>query len=117
MDWLLPIDTALFKLINQGLANPVFDHLMPIASGSPLFVPVLVVAVVLLWLLGGTRGRLCVVMFVVVVLMLDNAIVDILKRALERSRPFLTLPDTRLLVGRGASYSMPSGHVAAWFGA
>jgi 4-amino-4-deoxy-L-arabinose transferase-like glycosyltransferase/membrane-associated phospholipid phosphatase len=116
MSWALSIDIGLFRWINQGWANPFFDFLMPIASGNPFFAPALVVVLIFLWLRGGPRGRLCVVMFVLLALVLNNVIVsDWLKKAIQRPRPFVDLPDVRLLVGRGSSYSMPSSHASNWF--
>src|SRR5207245_751208 len=37
--------------------------------------------------------------------------------ALGRDRPFITLHDVNLLVGRSGSHSMPSGHAGNWFAA
>ena len=41
MHWLQALDTGLFDFINQSLANPVFDWLMPVLSGNAFFFPVL----------------------------------------------------------------------------
>ncbi len=37
------IDTAAFRFCNSTLQNPFFDWLMPIASGNPVFFPLLAV--------------------------------------------------------------------------
>lgn len=115
---MLSIDTALFRWINQQWANPVFDVLMPLASGNPVFAPALLLLLVLLWWRGGARGRVFVVLFVLLALLLNNLVViDWLKKAFARPRPFVDLEDTRLLVGRGSSFGMPSSHAANWFAA
>jgi hypothetical protein len=40
---------------------------------------------------------------------------DSMKNAVARLRPFQTLSDTILRVGKGGSFSMPSSHAANWF--
>ena len=44
MDWLQTLDIELFRFINLRLINPVFDVVMPFASGNALFRPLLVLA-------------------------------------------------------------------------
>ena len=64
MSWLHSGDNALFRFINLSLGNPFFDKLMPLASDTPGFVPlVLLVLVMLIWR-GGARGRICAAMLV-----------------------------------------------------
>ncbi len=117
MHWLQAIDTGVFRFLNHALANPLFDLAMPFLSGNPLFVPALLILISLLLWNGGTRGRLCVLMIVLFVLIANNWAVEHLKNAFARPRPFLQMDDVRLLVGRGGSYSMPSSHAANWFAA
>ena len=115
MNWLVSLDVDCFRLINQSLSHPVLDWLMPRFSSNPLFAPALVVLAVLLLWRGATRGRVCAAMLLLVVGGLNNLAVDSLKHAYARPRPFLTLPEARLLMGRGGSYSLPSSHAANWF--
>jgi len=117
MGGLSGIDEAVFRLCNQAVANPAFDVLMPWLSGNPLFLPALLVTAALLLARGGARGRICVVMLVLLVGVAANLSVELLKEAIGRPRPFAAIEDTRLLVGRGRSLSMPSGHAANWFAA
>ncbi len=54
MHWLLSLDHALFHFINSTLANPFFDWLMPVLSGSNVpWLPALVVAVTVKKAAGG----------------------------------------------------------------
>jgi membrane-associated phospholipid phosphatase len=115
--WLQTIDSAAFRFVNQSLANPVFDRLMPFLSGNPFFAPALVGLITLLLWRGGSRGRLCVAMLLLFVLATNNWVVENLKQLGARPRPFLQMPDVRLLVGRGGSHAMPSSHAANWFAA
>ena len=117
MHWLQQVDTALFRFINQTLANPVFDWLMPFASGNDFFGPALaLIAGTLLWK-GGTRGRVFLAALVLALLVTDPLVVNNLKKLVGRERPFLGLENVRCLVGKGGSGSFPSAHAANWFAA
>jgi membrane-associated phospholipid phosphatase len=114
MSWLHSLDVALFRFINLTLSNPLFDRVMPFFSGNSLFVPLLLVlAAILVWR-AGVQGRVCLVMLVLVVCLGDPLIVNTLKHAAGRLRPFNEIHDTITRVGRGGSYSMPSAHTANW---
>jgi len=116
MDWLQHLDAEVFRFINQSMINPVFDQLMPFASGNRYFHPALVLlGLVLIWK-GGTRGLMCGLMLALIV-PLEDGLCGLIKNAVGRDRPFITLLDVHLLVGRSGSRSMPSGHAANWFAA
>ena len=114
MDWLQNFDAETFRFINQALVNPIFDRLMPFASGNAYFYPaVVLLGVALVWK-GGTRGLMCGVMLALIV-PLDDGLCTLIKNAVGRDRPFITLHDVHMLVGRSGSRSMPSGHASNWF--
>ena len=113
--WLQSLDAALFRFINVKLSCPVLDVLMLPFNSSPLLLPAAVLfAVVLLWK-GGPRGRLFVLMLALVLSLGDTLVTAPMKHALGRLRPFNDILDANVLVGRGRSGSMPSGHVSIWF--
>lgn len=114
MDGLGQADAVLFRWINQVLIHPGLDVVMPWLSGNRLFFPALLAGLALLVWRGGARGRVCVVLLALA-LAAGNAAVDLLKDALARPRPFVDLPEARLLLGRGSSFSLPSGHATNWF--
>jgi len=114
MNWLQAWDVAAFRFINRACACSLLDGLMPFCSANQFFFPALVLLGGLLVWKGGARGRVCVVMLVVLVGIVDNLVVGQLKELFSRPRPFLVVPDVRELVGRGGSYSMPSAHAANW---
>ncbi len=64
---------------------------------------------------GGARGRVCVVMIVLGVLIGDTVICNTLKQSIGRLRPFNDILDAHVLGGRGDSGSLPSSHAANWF--
>ena len=109
-------DHALFQWFNRGVVNPVFDVLMPILSGNPLFKPGLALLALGLYWKGGRRGICCALMLAAT-LAIGETGTGILKRTFARPRPYVTLPDTRMLAGKGLNGSMPSGHAAIWAGA
>ena len=129
----------MFRFINHTLSNPVFDAIMPFASGNKFFFPVLaIVGMLLLWK-GGKRGWLCMLMAVLILGPGDGLICNTIKHAIARPRPFVTMPDTRLPMTRANKRvvkppamespesgspanlpnhnSMPSSHAANWFAA
>src|ERR1051325_5938910 len=117
MDWLAALDTAFFRFLNQSLANPVFDWLMPRLAGHLLFIPALLLAGIWLVCKGGQRGRLLVLFLVLAITLTDGFVCNTIKKAVARPRPGLALADTRCLLGSTGSGSMPSSHPANWFGA
>lgn len=107
-------DLALLRFINLSLANPFFDWLMPLASGSTLLWPaVAAVAALALWR-GGRKGRVFIVVFALVAATGDPLLCNNLKKAIQRPRPFVEHADIVTRVGRGGSYAMPSGHSFNW---
>ena len=141
MHWLQTLDTNLFLFVNRSLVNPFFDWLMPVLSGSNgvkngFLGGVIAVAIALL-IFGDRRLRLCLVFTLIVVATNDGLIINPIKHAVGRARPFVTLPEARLfgVVGqgyippeinadgvnltanKGSHNSMPSAHAANWFAA
>lgn len=123
MAWLQAIDTALFRFINQSLANPVFDWLMPIladgpkAGGIAVFVPIVTAIALGFLFAGGRRGRLFAIFIALVIICGDTFVIKTLKQTVGRSRPFITLGNEVLRIGGTDSGSMPSSHSANWFAA
>lgn len=114
MSWLESLDLSLFRFINLKLSNPVFDAIMPQFAGNRWFFPLLVaIAVALLWK-GGRRGRLFILMLALVIGPGDALVINTIKKAVARPRPYLSVPEARLLVGRGGSGAMPSSHTSTW---
>ena len=108
------LDLTVFRFFNQAMATPWLDPVMKFLSGNLYFIPLVVLLVAGLIGWGGRRGRVFVVMVALVLGVGDPALVGTLKKAIRRDRPFVDHADTRLLVGRGTTFSMPSGHSAIW---
>ena len=97
MHWLEALDTELFRFFNLRLINPGFDVVMPFVSGNVFFYPLLLLAGVLLGWKGGARGRVFLVMALLVLGIGDGLICRNLKHAFERPRPFVVIPDVHRL--------------------
>jgi len=141
MDWLQTLDTELFRFINLRLINPAFDVLMPLASSNAFFPPLLIAAGVLLLFKGGARGRVCVFMLVLIIVLGDGQVCNKLKHLVGRERPETALtgvhrpgssaPAANLptpispvdekaapfSAAKSDGASMPSSHAANWFAA
>ena len=104
------LDLHLFRVINGSLSNAAFDSLMPfITDPDPFVIPLVIVGVgLLVW--GGRKGRVLVVM-ALVLLVASNGVSELIKLVFQRPRPCLALEAVRLLVGcSGHSFSFPSSH-------
>ena len=141
MQWLLTLDTELFRFFNLRLINPVFDVLMPFISGNVFFLPLVVALAGLLIWKGGARALVFLVMLALVLGIGDGLICRNLKHAIERPRPFVVIPDVHRPgranpppgtlsepqpapasdagspAPKGPTGSMPSSHAANWFSA
>jgi 4-amino-4-deoxy-L-arabinose transferase-like glycosyltransferase/membrane-associated phospholipid phosphatase len=115
--WLQSVDVWLFRLINISWSNPVFDWLMPFLSQSPWFACVLILIALALLVKGGARGRVCVLMLALALCLGNWLVIDSIKHAVGRLRPFHAIADAHLRIGMGDSFSMPSSHSANAFSA
>src|SRR5436190_23852880 len=102
MHWLQEVDLNLFRLINLKLSNPVFDVVMPFASGNPFFWPLAILGgIVLIWK-TGVRGLLFLVMVGLAVGLSDGVVCKSLNGALGRGRRFVWVHGAICRVGKGA---------------
>jgi membrane-associated phospholipid phosphatase len=115
--WLHSLDVSLFRAINLGLSNGFFDWLMPIFAWNAFFVPALIILGIALLCKGGPRGRIFVLLLVIILALGDSFVINTIKHALARPRPFHEITGAHLLVGYGQSASMPSSHTSTWFAA
>jgi|Deesub1362B_J571_1020462.scaffolds.fasta_scaffold00082_27 undecaprenyl-diphosphatase len=112
MEKIAELDLKLFYLFNHNLSNPLFDALMPFITNH---VPLLLLPVIIFLLFKQKIHFLKPLVLLILALICSDSIVNILKEAIARPRPFSVLSDVRLLVGKGASYAMPSGHATNVF--
>ncbi len=116
LDFILKFDLWLFHLINTGMANSLFDSLMPfITEARHWFLLYLFGAFLLVRM--GKRGVFILFLLIITAVLSDQINSHILKDYFGRIRPCHTLEDIRLLVNCGAGKSFPSSHAANSFAA
>jgi membrane-associated phospholipid phosphatase len=115
--FLSSLDLSIFYFINQKIANPVFDWLMPVITNQWYWA----VPILLIWLgmliFGNKRTRIAGLLILLTVATTDPICAQILKPTFKRVRPSRALTDVRLLVKRGGKYGFPSNHAANVTGA
>src|SRR5215217_58820 len=99
MHWLGTMDTALFRLINLSLSNPVLDLLMPLFASNTLLILGCCGILLMVWK-GGMRGIICAVLLLLALAVTDS-ICNTVKYAVARPRPFLAVVGTNVLIGKG----------------
>ena len=110
MQTLISVDTSVFFLINQTLANTVFDIIMPFVTNLDNWrIPIGIIWLVLIWK-GGKKGRIAAILLIPVLTMSDYTSSSILKPVFGRIRPCHVLENVRLLVNCGSGLAFPSSH-------
>jgi len=117
------MDTQLLFLVNRGMANPLFDVLMPALSfyGYLLAIPFLLYTINRGAAARDDSGKtfLTAAIAAVVISLASVYLADIacgwLKDVAARPRPCQALEGVRLIVSCPRSFSLPSGHAATSF--
>ena len=109
-EFLSNLDRHWFYLINVGLANSLFDFLMPLITNQRnWYIPIGLTWFLLIWK-GGKKGRTVAFLIIPVLILADQTTSSFLKPFFERIRPCRALENIRLLVRCGSGYSFPSSH-------
>ncbi len=113
MNTLINIDHAIFHFINDSIANPILNWIMPIVTNeNNIAIPLLLFW---LWLLfyKGKRGKITAVLLLLTVILTDVIAAQIIKPWIGRIRPSHAMLDNiNLLVSRGGKYGFVSNHAA-----
>lgn len=110
------LDATIFHLINGSWTIPALDRLMPALSWIGNLGVVWILLLGSMAALGRRTGRR-IALAGLVALALGFTSSEVLKEVVMRPRPFLVLPDLRLLVPEPSSYAFPSGHATSAFAA
>jgi undecaprenyl-diphosphatase len=119
----MDLDVQFFFLINRGMANPLFDVVMPALTfqGYLLTLPFLLYVVVRGFSCREPSGRTYAVTAAAAVVIacaaapLADRVTDTVKVLASRPRPCQALEGVRLLISCPGSYSLPSSHAATSF--
>ncbi len=113
MNTLINIDHAIFHFINDSIANPILNWIMPIVTNeNNIAIPLVLFW---LWLLfyKGKRGKIAAVLLLLTVILTDVIAAQIIKPWIGRIRPSHAMLDNiNLLVSRGGKYGFVSNHAA-----
>ena len=117
IDFLINIDVFLFYFINNNLANPVFDGIMPFITNVQHWFLLYIALFAWLFWKGGKNGRIAAVTLLVTIILSDQINSSLLKELFVRVRPCNALTHVRLLVDGCGGFSMPSSHAVNNFAA
>ena len=112
--WVASIDKTVFLFINQSLANPITDFIMPLVTIDLHLKIFYGVCVLLLLWKGDRRLRFAVIASIVALVISDQLASAVLKPIFARPRPCKVM-EVHLLVACGAGFSLPSSHAANLF--
>jgi len=116
LECLQQLDEALFRFINQNLANPVADWILPLLNHAAPFVPLAILGSA--WLAYRNSGRLWLVVLLLVlgIGLGDMLVCYPLKQMISRPRPAAVMKDVRILAsGATGGHSFPSSHTTSAF--
>ncbi|OPX35854.1 hypothetical protein B1H10_00270 [candidate division KSB1 bacterium 4484_188] len=110
MQFILLLDKSLFLFINNTLANPVFDLIMPfITNLNHWKIPILIFWLYLM--IGqGRHGRVVALLVIPVLVCTDQISAAVIKPLVGRIRPCYVLEQVRILVSCGGRFAFPSSH-------
>ncbi len=112
-------DQSIFDFINQGLANPFFDAILPVYREKTTWIPLYLIMVFLLWRAYGVKRTLWLLALIALTLTIaDQLAASLLKPWIGRLRPCAepsVADHARILVSCGGKYSFPSNHATNHF--
>jgi undecaprenyl-diphosphatase len=113
MDILIKIDHALFHFINDTIANPILNWIMPIVTNENNIALPLVLIWLWLLLFQGKRGKIAAILLLLTLILTDVIAAQIIKPWIGRIRPSRAMVDNiNLLISRGGKYGFVSNHAA-----
>ncbi len=116
LEWLDQIDRSILYIINDTLANPIFDLFFTTITNEHLWAIPALIGLLALIFRGGRRGQIAAVLVLITASATDATVVQIIKPAIARLRPSHALGDTiNLLVPKGGRYGFVSAHAANIF--
>ncbi|EOR93251.1 putative membrane-associated phospholipid phosphatase [Arcticibacter svalbardensis MN12-7] len=117
-DQLLQLDHQLFLEINQRLANPFFDYIMPLFRNRYFWAPLYLFLIVFLVRHYNKYGWICIIFLLITFAISDFVSASLVKPLFERLRP-CNAPDfkdeVRSLISCGSGFSFPSSHATNHF--
>ncbi|MEL6719647.1 MAG: phosphatase PAP2 family protein [Bacteroidota bacterium] len=119
METILALDQILFSFINQELANPFLDTIMPYWRDKTTWIPLYLGILIVSFLkFSWKKALVFVLLLVATVGVADQISSQWIKKSVQRIRPCndpLVKGDVHLLVDCGSGYSFTSSHATNHF--
>lgn len=118
LEQIIELDKEIFMLINQGLANPFFDWLLPILRNPFTWAPLYLFLIIFFIRTYGKMGVLIVAMTFANFLVSDIVSSHAIKKSVQRVRPCndpVFKEDVILRARCGTGYSFTSSHATNHF--
>lgn len=115
---LIEIDIQWFKAVHNGLANDLFDHLMPILRNKFTWIPLYAVFIFYSIKKFEKRSWIVILGAILTIIIADQVSAGIIKESVQRLRPCndpLLRSYIRRLVDCGSGYSFISAHATNHF--
>ena len=113
------MEASIFTFLNQDLANPFLDAVLPVYRDKLTWVPLYLLVVFLLWRQAGWKRTLYLLLAMGAIIgVADQLAAGIIKPWVGRVRPCAAEELTgqvRVLVGCGGRLSFPSNHATNHF--
>lgn len=111
----LKIDTIIINFMNNKFRRPILNRIMRAITGLGDLGAMWIVIGMFLLLRQRTRRQGAIVMFSLILCSILGE--GIIKRLIQRKRPFEGIPTLETIIKRPMTYSFPSGHTASSFAA
>ena len=113
------MEASLFEFLNQDLANPFFDAVLPVYRDKLTWVPLYVLTAYVIWSRYGWKRTLYLLLCIgLVIAVADQIAATVIKPWVGRLRPCATealQTQVRILVSCGGKYGFPSNHATNHF--
>ena len=112
MNFLYSIDLSVFRWINEGWSNPIFDYFFSFITDIRHFY-LFIIPLILYWVIWGKAKKRWLALSLIVALFLSDQISShVLKFIVERVRPCNALDGVLTPAGKSSAFSFPSSHAA-----
>lgn len=117
LDFFYSIDLAIFYFVNHTLSCGFLDKFFSILTNVNNWYIAYLILLGIVFFKGGRRGKLSVILVIILIVFTDQLGHKVIKEFFQRSRPCNALPDVRAVLGCNGTYSFPSNHALNNFAA
>ncbi|MCS7053728.1 MAG: phosphatase PAP2 family protein [Ignavibacterium sp.] len=116
-EFLYNIDLTIFYFFNHTLSSPFLDKFFSFITSVNNWTIAYVILLSLTWTYGGKRGKIAIVIVIVMITFTDQLGHKLLKEFFARQRPCNVLDNVLTPTGCSGTYSFPSNHALNNFAA